>query len=69
MKEKQIYKWQHNKASSLISNMIFKIVVIGEAGVGKTSIINRYVDNRYEEKYAPTLGFDFKTKRLNVKNY
>ena len=39
-----------------------KIIIIGEAGVGKTSIINRYVKNILKNDQKPTIGIDYKTK-------
>jgi Ras-related protein Rab-18 len=39
-------------------NLYFKIIVCGEGGVGKTSLIRRYVENKFEENYLITLGMD-----------
>ncbi|MCP4764469.1 MAG: GTP-binding protein [archaeon] len=35
---------------------VFKIAILGSAGVGKTSLISRYVDRQFSEDYKPTLG-------------
>lgn len=37
----------------------FKIVFIGDAGIGKTSIIKRYVDDQFNKNVKPTVGADF----------
>lgn len=37
----------------------FKIVFIGDTGVGKTSIIERYVDDQFDKNINPTVGADF----------
>ena len=34
----------------------FKIIVIGEPGVGKTSFVNRYVEGTFSTKYKLTIG-------------
>ncbi|MFX1295874.1 MAG: Rab family GTPase [Promethearchaeota archaeon] len=47
---------------------IFKIMVIGDPNVGKTSIIHRYVENVFFDSYAPTLGVDFLKKSLKLAN-
>jgi len=47
-----------------MTDCLFKVIVIGGAGVGKTSIIKRYVDNVYSEHYKYTIGVDFALKRL-----
>lgn len=35
---------------------VFKIAVLGSSGVGKSSLINHYVDRKFTEDYKPTLG-------------
>jgi small GTP-binding protein len=37
----------------------FKIVVVGDAAVGKTSLIKRYTTNTFEKDYISTLGMQF----------
>ena len=49
-------------ASSSINN--YKIVVIGDINVGKTSILSRFRYGSFEQSYMPTLGIDFFTKNL-----
>jgi len=44
-----------------------KIIVIGDQSVGKTNILNRYVNNEFKEEYAITIGMDFLT--CNVELY
>jgi len=43
-----------------------KIVVLGNPNVGKTSIIRRFVHNRFEENYAATLGFNIYTRYIQI---
>ncbi len=40
-----------------------KFMLIGDAGVGKTSLLNRYVNNRYSSEYKASIGFDFLIKK------
>jgi len=42
---------------------IFKILLIGDAGVGKSSILLRFTDDSFEEHLASTIGVDFKVRR------
>ena len=44
----------------------FKIVVIGTSGTGKTSLLLRFAENKYNEDHLVTIGVDFKTKALQV---
>lgn len=43
-----------------------KVVVLGSQGVGKTSIIVRYVGNMFNHHISPTIGASFCTCRLSV---
>lgn len=38
---------------------LFKIIIIGEQGGGKTSIVKRIIDNIFVNKREPTIGLDF----------
>ena len=43
-----------------------KVVLLGEAGVGKTSIISRYVSNTFSEVLMTTTGASFATKKVDI---
>lgn len=45
-------------------DFLFKTILIGNSDVGKTSIINRYVDETYTKNYISTIGVDFKIKTI-----
>ena len=45
---------------------IFKILLIGDAGVGKSSILLRFTDDAFEEHLASTIGVDFKVKTVQL---
>lgn len=48
-------------------DMIFKIIVVGDAAVGKTALAIRYSQNRFQEDYLLTLGVNF-LSRLVIMN-
>ena len=50
------------------SSKTFKILTIGESGVGKTCILRRFVENKFLKNHLATIGIDFKTKTLNINN-
>ena len=43
-----------------------KYILIGEGGVGKTSLINQYVNNQFEGDYLMTIGNDKTTKEITI---
>ena len=45
----------------------YKIIFVGDAGVGKTTIINRINDNEFQSAYDATIGVDFWPKKINFK--
>ncbi|KAG9265277.1 ras-related protein Rab-38 [Astyanax mexicanus] len=45
---------------------LYKILVIGDLGVGKSSIIKRYVHHNFSPNYRATIGVDFALKVLNL---
>eukprot|EP00731_Ephydatia_muelleri_P030646 Em0022g160a len=47
-------------------DFLFKIVLIGDAGVGKTSIVRRYTDGVFTSAGIPTIGVDFCIKTLQI---
>ncbi|XP_072016556.1 ras-related protein Rab-21-like [Amphiura filiformis] len=44
----------------------FKVVLLGEGCVGKTSLVLRYVENKFNEKHLTTLQASFLNKKLNI---
>lgn len=46
-------------------DLMFKVLIIGNAGVGKTATIFRYCDNNFVSGYVSTVGIDFKVKTVS----
>jgi small GTP-binding protein len=49
-----------------VKEFVFKIVVLGDAAVGKTSLINQYIEHSFQEDYKPTLGANIIRKDIHV---
>lgn len=43
---------------------LFKLLLIGDSGVGKSSLLHRFADDDYKDDYISTIGVDFKIKTL-----
>ena len=46
----------------------FKMIVIGDAGVGKSCLTNRAAKDKFLSDYSPTVGFEFLTFSTNIEN-
>ena len=45
---------------------LYKILIIGDSGVGKSCIMSRFADDSYTESYISTIGVDFKIRTIEV---
>ncbi|KAH3903314.1 probable GTP-binding protein YPT7 [Saccharomycodes ludwigii] len=45
---------------------ILKVIILGDSGVGKTSLMQRYVNGKYSQQYKATIGADFLTKEVTL---
>ena len=54
-------------------DMLVKLILIGSSGVGKSSLLIQFAENKFNENYFTTIGVDFRylfilTKIQNFKN-
>lgn len=48
------------------NSLKFKIIFLGDQGVGKSSIMNRFIQDKFEENYSATIGLDFHSKNVII---
>jgi len=49
-------------------NYIFRVCLLGDSSVGKTSLLTRFCDNSFKENYNNTIGVDFRVATLKYKD-
>jgi len=47
-------------------DFLFKLLLIGDSGVGKTCIIFRFVENTFNTAFITTIGIDFKIRTVEI---
>ena len=45
---------------------LFKVVMIGDSGSGKSCLLRRYADEAYDDRYISTIGVDFRVKTIHL---
>ena len=50
------------------NEIMFKVITLGDSGVGKTSIIRRYANNIFDENVLSTVGVGFAFKEVELSN-
>jgi small GTP-binding protein len=50
-------------------SFIYKVCLLGDGGVGKTSLVLRYCEGKFKENYMMTIGSNFSTKKVELEDY
>jgi len=48
--------------------VLLKVIILGDSGVGKTSLMNQYVNRKFSNQYKATIGADFLTKDIMIED-
>jgi small GTP-binding protein len=55
-----------SNSSRISSDILFKICIFGDGGVGKTTLLNRYLTGLFKDDSGITIGVDFHLKKLEI---
>ncbi|XP_002166359.1 uncharacterized protein LOC100214114 [Hydra vulgaris] len=50
----------------MAADFVFKIIIIGDSGVGKSCLLRRFADQSYTDNYINTIGVDFKVRTFEI---
>ncbi len=53
-------------SNMLCSDYLFKVLLIGNSGVGKSSLLMRFAEDVFSDNHIMTIGVDFKIKTVDV---
>ncbi|MCO5595286.1 hypothetical protein L7F22_049327 [Adiantum nelumboides] len=71
------FSWKHrgilsnprsNRTMATRKRTLLKVIILGDSGVGKTSLMNQYVNKKFSNQYKATIGADFLTKEVQVED-
>ncbi|CAF3630877.1 unnamed protein product [Rotaria sp. Silwood1] len=55
-----------NYTTEVEFDYLFKILIIGDSGVGKTTILQRFANDYFSTEYVATIGVDFQIRTLEI---
>ena len=58
---------EYRRQDSVAYDRLFKVLIIGDADVGKTNLLSRFSRNEFSVESKPTLGVDFASQTTQVK--
>jgi len=51
---------------TVLRKCFVKLVIIGDSAVGKTSLIQMFEHNKFNQSFKPTIGADFSNKEITM---
>ena len=58
----------HKIYRAILRFEVYKIIFLGDQNTGKSCILNRFVEDKFDDKYQATIGLDFQSKNVQIDN-
>ena len=55
-----------SKRATMVYTALYKVLIVGDANAGKTSILDQFTNNNFDGTYISTIGIDFNVKSVTV---
>ena len=68
MAEEEIIMEELISSENIVENFKFKLIIVGDSGVGKTNLINRFASKQFNINSKSTIGVEFIYKTLKLNN-
>ncbi|KAL2052112.1 hypothetical protein ABVK25_007554 [Lepraria finkii] len=66
--QEQNQRPSHQERGMTQNNVVIKVGMVGDAQIGKTSLMVKYVEGSWDEDYIQTLGVNFMEKTISIRN-
>ncbi|XP_028809994.1 ras and EF-hand domain-containing protein homolog isoform X1 [Denticeps clupeoides] len=63
---KEILQQETLESSVLVPDRLFKVILVGNSSVGKTALLRRFCDGRFQPSTLATVGVDYSVRTLNL---
>ncbi|KAJ5894751.1 hypothetical protein N7495_006442 [Penicillium taxi] len=64
----EVAQRQAGQSQSAKNSVVIKVGMVGDAQIGKTSLMVKYVEGSWDEDYIQTLGVNFMEKTISIRN-
>ncbi|ONH71617.1 putative Ras-related protein Rab7 [Pichia kudriavzevii] len=64
--EETISEIEKEKSETRPGKTLLKVIILGDTGVGKTSLMQRFINGKFSQQYKATIGADFLPKDMTI---
>jgi Ras-related protein Rab-2A len=56
------------KLSNMEPEVLFRVIIVGDTGVGKSCLLLRFTEDKFNDQHNVTIGVEFGSKVINLDN-